>query len=167
MTLTDTGPLFALADPQGQAEPFARCAALLPSLSLPLVTTWPCFAEAMYLCGREGGWPMQRALWGYVLAETLTFALLSPTDARRMAALMEAYAETPMDLADASLVAVAGTHGLTRIFSLDSDFTFTGWRTGARWKSCQGRADDGLKPGDRRQDDQAAQTQARQRMQTP
>lgn len=122
MTLTDTGPLFALSDPQGQPEASARCAAVLPLLSLPLVTTWPCFAEAMYLCGRAGGWPMQRVLWNRVRHGTLIFAALADADALRMIALMETYADTPMDLADASLVAVAETMALTRIFSLDSDF---------------------------------------------
>ena len=36
--------------------------------------------------------------------------------------LMEKYEDTPMDLADASLVAAAETLGLKRIFTLDSDF---------------------------------------------
>ena len=39
-----------------------------------------------------------------------------------MALLMEQYRDTPMDLADASLVATAERLGLTRIFTLDSDF---------------------------------------------
>lgn len=39
-----------------------------------------------------------------------------------MRSLMEKYRDTPMDLADASLVALAETRGLKRIFTLDSDF---------------------------------------------
>ena len=39
-----------------------------------------------------------------------------------MRVLMEKYADTPMDLADASLVAAAETQRLHRIFTLDSDF---------------------------------------------
>ena len=35
---------------------------------------------------------------------------------------MEKYKDTPMDLADASLVAAAERLGLTRIFTVDSDF---------------------------------------------
>ncbi len=35
---------------------------------------------------------------------------------------MEQYRDRPMDLADASLVALAETAGYTRIFSIDSDF---------------------------------------------
>lgn len=39
-----------------------------------------------------------------------------------MQTLMEKYKDTPMDLADASLVAAAESLGLTRIFTVDSDF---------------------------------------------
>ncbi len=40
----------------------------------------------------------------------------------RMRSLMEKYRDTPMELADASLVALAEARGLKRIFTLDSDF---------------------------------------------
>ena len=40
----------------------------------------------------------------------------------RSRSLMEKYSDTPMSLADASLVAVAERLGLKRIFTLDSDF---------------------------------------------
>jgi predicted nucleic acid-binding protein len=39
-----------------------------------------------------------------------------------MAALMAQYRDTPMDLADASLVAVAESLRLRRVFTIDSDF---------------------------------------------
>ena len=39
-----------------------------------------------------------------------------------MRVLMEKYRDTPMDLADASLVATAETQDLRRVFTLDSDF---------------------------------------------
>jgi hypothetical protein len=41
-----------------------RCVEILPSLSAPLVTTWACFTEAMYLLGRYGGWLAQQELLG-------------------------------------------------------------------------------------------------------
>jgi predicted nucleic acid-binding protein len=43
-------------------------------------------------------------------------------ESARMRSLMEKYQDTPMDLADASLVAVAEARRLKRIFTLDSDF---------------------------------------------
>ncbi len=39
-----------------------------------------------------------------------------------MQTLMELYKDVPMDLADASLVAIAETSGWKRVFTLDSDF---------------------------------------------
>ena len=70
-TLTDTGPLFALVDPNGQPEHFARCEQALAKLELPLVTTWPCLTEAMHLTRRRGGWPMQELLGDMIRADQL------------------------------------------------------------------------------------------------
>lgn len=41
---------------------------------------------------------------------------------QRMRALIEQCKDTPMDLADASLVTLAEAHGISRIFTIDSDF---------------------------------------------
>lgn len=49
----------------------------------------------------------------------------------RMAALMEKYQDTSMDLADASLVAVAESRALRQIFTLDSDFRIYRLRDGS------------------------------------
>jgi predicted nucleic acid-binding protein len=121
VTLCDAGPLFALVDPR-QAELHTRCKAVLPQLSSPLVTTWPSFTEAMYLSHRTGGWPMQSLLWRFVREGVLVLQELGPADADRAAALMELYRDTPMDLADASLVAAAERLGTRRIFTLDHHF---------------------------------------------
>lgn len=43
-------------------------------------------------------------------------------ECERMKVLMEKYKDLPMDLADASLVAVAESQKIKRIFTLDSDF---------------------------------------------
>ena len=120
MTLTDAGPLVALID---AGEPrHAACAAVLGSLSMPLVTTWPAFTEAMYLLGRAGGARGGEALWRLVLSRRLVIADLSDAAVERSAELMAKYADTPMDLADATLVALAEERGDRRIFTLDSDF---------------------------------------------
>jgi len=120
LTLTDAGPLVALLDAD---EPdHGRCRETLDALRLPLLTTWPAFTEAMYLIGRAGGWTGQKALWRLTLREDLLVAELSSNAVERTAALMESYADRPMDLADATLVALAEERGLRRIFTLDADF---------------------------------------------
>lgn len=120
MTLTDAGPLVALLDVD---EPdHQRCREALDVLRLPLLTTWPAFTEAMYLIGRAGGWTGQKALWQLVRREDLVMAPSSQRANERAAHLMETYADRPMDLADATLVALAEERELTRIFTLDADF---------------------------------------------
>lgn len=120
MTLTDAGPLIALID-AGEPD-HERCTALLPDIQLPLLTTWPAFTEAMYLLGRAGGWPGQEALWRLILRGDLVVADASSESNQRAYRLMQRYADRPMDLADATLVALAEERELVRIFTLDADF---------------------------------------------
>jgi len=54
MILTDTGPLVALLD-KSDANHQACLAASQGLPAEPLLTTWPCFTEAMYLLGAVGG----------------------------------------------------------------------------------------------------------------
>lgn len=118
--LTDTGPLVALLDRSENSH--ARCARVLAGLAQPLLTTWPVFTEAMYLIGRVFGWPGQATLWRLVEQRALQLVELSDHSAARMRVLMEQYSNVPMDLADASLVAIAEERRLDRVFTLDSDF---------------------------------------------
>jgi predicted nucleic acid-binding protein len=119
MTLIDTGPLVALLD-RGEAE-HARVVETLGVLSGRLVTTWPVLTEAMYLVYRAGGWTGQRHLWTLVLSERLEILALA-NGLERMHWLMDKYQDTPMGLADASLVAAAELTGCRRVMTLDSDF---------------------------------------------
>lgn len=120
MTLTDAGPLIALID-AGEPE-HERCKAAIEELPFPLVTTWPAFTEAICLLGRAAGWPGQDALWRMVRRRALALAELGEDLTLRSAELMHRYSDHPMDLADATLVAVAEAKGLHTIFTLDSDF---------------------------------------------
>ncbi len=120
MTLTDAGPLVALIDAD---EPdHDACRAALAQLQLPLVTTWPAFTEAMYLLSRAGGSAGYEALWRLVFTDRLHVLELSRSAMRRSADLMARYADLPMDLADATLVALAEERGTRRMFTLDGDF---------------------------------------------
>jgi uncharacterized protein len=99
-----------------------RCKQALKYLVAPLVTTWPVLTEAMYLLGDAGGWQAQRALWGMVERDALELAELRAPEIARVRALMEKYRDAPMDIADATLVALAEGRGIKRVFTLDSDF---------------------------------------------
>lgn len=120
MILTDAGPLIALLD-RGEGH-HRICVAALKELRPPMITTWPAFTEAMYLIGDAGGWKAQKNLWSWVEQGTLEVHDLGAEATSRAAKLMEKYADVPMDLADASLVALAEQLKVTEIFTLDSDF---------------------------------------------
>jgi predicted nucleic acid-binding protein len=121
VTLTDAGPLIALINRNDPHH--AECAAVLRGLpSGSLLTTWPCFTEAMYLLLRAGGYPAQSTLWRMVFAKRVTLHDLTESEFARSAELMDQYHDRPMDLADATLVSVAEALRLQVIFTIDSDF---------------------------------------------
>ncbi len=120
MTLCDASPLIALINRKDKNH--NRCVDALSQLPGPLVTTWPCFTEAMYLLGRYGAWLAQQELWSYVAHRILLIHLNEAEDQARMEELMRQYQDLPRDLADASLVATAEAFNQRQIFTLDRDF---------------------------------------------
>ena len=121
MMLTDAGPLIGLLD--GDDRHHRRCLAVADELPPgPLLTTWPCFTEAMFILHRRGGHRYQSELWKMYLRDRLVLHDLTPRELVRMADLMDQFHDTPMDLGDASLVAVAETRGLRQVFTLDHHF---------------------------------------------
>ncbi len=121
MTLTDAGPLIALVN-RNDPNHAACVAAARQLVSGPMVTTWPCFTEAMYLLHTAGGYPAQAALWQLRSSGRLIFHDAGASEIDRMAVLMNKYQHRPMDLADASLVVAAEHLRLKQVFTLDSDF---------------------------------------------
>lgn len=121
MILTDTGPIVAILNSADQHH--AVCVAMLRRIpDVQLLTTWPCFTEAMHFLGRVGGYRYQARLWDLYHAARLVVHQPSPTETGRMARLMAQYHDTPMDLADASLIAAAESLGHSRIFTVDRQF---------------------------------------------
>jgi predicted nucleic acid-binding protein len=121
VTLCDAGPLVAIVD-RADAQ-HARCLATLETLPAGgLMMTWACLAEAMYLLGRKLGWRAQDEVWSYVSDGLLRLYTPAEGEWQRMRVLMRDYADTPMDLADASLVAAAETLRQRRVFTVDKHF---------------------------------------------
>ncbi len=89
---------------------------------MPIVTTWACFVEAMYLVGRIGGITLQQHLWALVGRDILRLHMHQESEIKQMAVLMDRYQNVPMDLADASLVAAGEAAGDRNLITLDSDF---------------------------------------------
>lgn len=121
MILVDTGPLIALID-KGQGEAHVKCVQTYKTLTGSLLTTWPCFTEAMYFLSELRGWSAQAILWEFINRKALYIHVNNEAECQRMKVLMEKYQDIHKDLADASLVAVAESQKIKRIFTLDSDF---------------------------------------------
>jgi uncharacterized protein len=129
MILVDTGPLVALFDPQdGQHQ---RCVNTLKLLREPIRTTVPVLTEAFHMLG-PGGVGSDR-LREFVLRGGLSVWWFDPPALARAFELMDAYADHPMDLADASLVVAAETLATRTIFTVDrNDFEAYRVRRGHR-----------------------------------
>ncbi|WP_019498089.1 type II toxin-antitoxin system VapC family toxin [Pseudanabaena sp. PCC 6802] len=122
MILCDAGVLLCLVDrTQPKHDPYKSA---ISRLKKPLVTTWPCLTEAMYLALHRSGWQMQQKLGQLLLEKLLVVYEVQESDYGRLIELMEQYRDRPMDLADATLVLAAEKTGYHQILTLDSDFLF-------------------------------------------
>ncbi len=120
MILVDTGPLVALFDPADQDH--KRCVAVLKGIDEPLCTTIPVLTEAFQLLD-PGSIGAQR-LMDFVTGHGLNVWYLDDKFLIRMFELMVQYADHPMDLADASLVAYAEALKVRKVFTIDrTDFS--------------------------------------------
>ena len=119
MMLMDTGPLVALFDPaDGDHD---RCVKQLMVIEEPLCTTVPVLTEAFHLLN-PGSIGSQR-LMDFIAGGGLEVRYLDAVGLNRAFVLMVRYADHPMDLADASLVVLAETLRLRKVFTLDrNDF---------------------------------------------
>jgi predicted nucleic acid-binding protein len=121
MILVDTGPLVAIVDPNDDAHD--RSVAAMDALPLEgLATTWACFTESIYLLGTAGSFALQADLWRLWRQGYIDLIQVSDDEAELAALLMEQYQDHPMDLADATLVAVADVRGWRKVFTLDTHF---------------------------------------------
>jgi uncharacterized protein len=119
VTLVDSGALFAVLDPHDHYHSLA--VRILAGIPGRLLTTWAVVSETLYLVGRDYGWPGQATVVRLV-RNRLDVADLDRAQGERSLALMERYADQPMDFADATLVALAEARGERRIFTFDHDF---------------------------------------------
>ncbi len=119
-TLTDSGPLYALIAHNDAYH--SRAVQQVAAVALPLVTTWPCLTEAMHFLGKALGWRGRKALLSMAEQGDLIVLDSEHHPLSATAALMEEYADTPMDLADASLVASARKLGASDVFTFDEHF---------------------------------------------
>jgi uncharacterized protein len=118
--LVDTGPLVALL--KRSDDHHEEVVRVLKGIRDPLVSVWPVIVEAMYLLSTS--WQAQKGLWEILETGVIRLLHLDEADAPGMKNLMEKYSDLPMDMADASLVHVAGREDIRRVLTLDKrDFS--------------------------------------------
>lgn len=128
----DTGPLVGLFDPADASH--SRCVEALKNIDEPLGTTTPVLTEAFHLL-TPGSRGSQR-LMDFVSETGLTVWFLDGQTLQRAFELMVQYADSPMDLADASLVVAAESLHLHKIFTIDrGDFATYRIRRGHRYRA--------------------------------
>ena len=118
--IIDTGPVIALIDADDRHH--FRCRSLLSSLPTPLIMTVPCFAEAQYLLFRNLGFPGQQTLWKWRQEGMIQLHYANQVEEDLIEGLMTKYRDTPMDYADASVIAAAQVTKNTQILTLDQHF---------------------------------------------
>ena len=122
MILVDAGPLLALVNRRDPYHQRCHAAARTFPPGEVLLTTLPCFTEAMYMIGEAGGYRAQALLWEMRSRGDLVLHGMTDAEIDRAEGLMEKFNDSPMDFGDASLVAVAETRGLRQVFTLDRHF---------------------------------------------
>jgi predicted nucleic acid-binding protein len=117
MILVDTGPLVALFDPRDAQH--GRCVNALKQIRESIITTTPVLTEAFHMLGPAS--IGSDRLREFVESGGLSVWFLDRPALTRAFELMELYADQPMDLADASIVAAAEALGSKRVFTIDRD----------------------------------------------
>ena len=87
MILCDAGVLLCLVDRTQLRHNAYR--ATITGLAKPLLTTWACLTEAMYLALHRGGWAMQKQLGQLLLDQLLVIYEIQQDDHARLLTLME------------------------------------------------------------------------------
>ena len=120
MILIDTGPIVALFDKDDRYH--TQCLEILKEMREPLVTTWPVLTECFYLLNFS--WEVQDSLWLFIRRGGIEIYHLGQDLLIRCHELMKQYSDLPMDLADATLVALANFLEVHKVFTLDhKDFS--------------------------------------------
>lgn len=114
--LLDTGPIVAYLDPD---DPYhAQVESVLTDFRGSLHTTGAVVTEAMHLLGRARNGPSAFADF-VVYSDMRVHDACQPPLVTSSALLMERYADTPMDFADATLVLLAQRLDVREILTLD------------------------------------------------
>jgi predicted nucleic acid-binding protein len=115
--IVDAGPLYAVGNARDVDH--AVCDELLAGATGPLLVPALVVAEVAYLLGERIGAHAEVAFAKSIAAGEFTVEPVLDSEWSRIAELMEQYADLPLGMADASLVALAERHNAREIATLD------------------------------------------------
>ncbi len=115
MIAIDTGPIVALFDKNDDKH--SLCLNIFKKIQEPLITTGPVLTEVFYLLSFSSN--VQDDLWEFIERGVVSIYAIDKDLMKTCRRLMKKYHDLPMDLADATLVAVAEAENISTIFTLD------------------------------------------------
>jgi uncharacterized protein len=122
--LADSGFLVAVYN---KREPYhSRCVRVYQGIDSPLVTCEPVIAEVIHLLRSTPG--AAEDILASIAEGVLEIPFKLSESAGTVRAIMKKYRDTPADLADACLIAMADLLDTGDILTLDSDFKHYRWR---------------------------------------
>jgi uncharacterized protein len=115
--LIDTGAILALVDRSDKWH--TACVEAYNQAHLPLLTTEAVLAEVFHLTQRN--LRDARGVWQLLRSGAIHMSSITHEELPRIQALMNDYADRPMDFADATLVHLAARESLSVILTADHD----------------------------------------------
>lgn len=117
MLVVDAGPLVAAAATRDRNH--ERCVILLSQAQPPLIVPALVVTEVAYFLGDRIGLPAEQALARSFREGELLVEPVEPSDWGRIAELLEIYADLPLGIVDASVVAACERLGVETLATLD------------------------------------------------
>ncbi len=117
MLVVDAGPLVAAAATRDRNH--ERCVALLSQAPRPLIVPALVVAEVAYFLGDRIGHPAEQAFARSLRDGELLVEQVEPSDLARIAELLDAHADLPLGIVDASVVAACERLDVATLATLD------------------------------------------------
>ena len=117
MLIVDSGPLYASAATRDKNHD--RCVQLLRTATRPLIVPELVVTEVAYMLGEHIGVDAEVAFGRSIAAGELLVEPVDEAEWERIVALIEAYADLPLGMVDASVVALAERLDQRQIATLD------------------------------------------------
>lgn len=125
IAITDAGPLIALFDNSDKYHQKTKykLEEYRQDLKGRLITTWPIITEVSYILKGHVHLQSQLDFLRWISLGGLEIFDLTRDHLSRIIELQKKYFSLPMDFADASLLIVAEILDITKVFSVDKDFS--------------------------------------------